>query len=223
MDGETAACRAPSRCLIPALWPTLLPKLLPSSVNHTVVRRRPSHCRHPRCFMPPSMPPLSVIDTHVVVATSLSPMLSSAAAAAATMTAVSAAIAAAFWLIVVRGPCLVHYPPPPLPHLSRHLMTSSSHCGCWRRMTPTTAKPMPGGHRVVVALPHRCQSPLAATACLLCCCHRLCHLHSPWRWQNDWRRQRGSLTTVRQPHCLANHGRIWLYDTHTGYCLTRFS
>jgi hypothetical protein len=141
VDGETAACQAPSRCLIPVLWPTLLPMLLPSSINHTVVRCQPSHCHHPRCFTPLSTLPLSAIDTHIVVATSLSPMLSSAAAAAAATTTVSTAIAAAFWLIIVCGPCPVCYPPPPLPCLSRHLMTSSSHRGRWPRTILTPAKP----------------------------------------------------------------------------------
>jgi hypothetical protein len=68
VDGETAACRAPSHCLVPAHWPTLSPTLSPSSVDHTVVRRQPSHCRHPRCFPPPSIPLLSSIDTQIVVA-----------------------------------------------------------------------------------------------------------------------------------------------------------
>jgi hypothetical protein len=68
VDVETAACRAPSRCFVPALWPTLSPTSSPSFVDHTVVRHRPSHCRHPRCFPPPSTPLLSDIDTHVVVA-----------------------------------------------------------------------------------------------------------------------------------------------------------
>jgi hypothetical protein len=68
VDGETAACRAPSCCLIPALWSMLLPTSSPSFVDHTIGHRRPSHCRHPRFFPPPSMPLLSAIDTHVVVA-----------------------------------------------------------------------------------------------------------------------------------------------------------
>ncbi len=185
VNRETAACRAPFHCLIPMLWPTLLPTSLPSSIDHTIVRRQPSHCCHPHCFMPPSMLPLSAVNTYVVVATSSSPMLLSAAAAAAATTTVSAAIAAAFWLIVVCGPCPVRYPLPPLPRLSRCLMTSSSHRGRWHRTTPTPAEPMPGGHWVVVALPHWCPSPLVAMACSLCCCCRLCHLHLPRRWQND--------------------------------------
>jgi hypothetical protein len=68
VDGETAACQASSRCLVPALWPTLLPTLLPSSINHTILCRQPSNCHHPRCFLMQSMPPLSAIKTHLVVA-----------------------------------------------------------------------------------------------------------------------------------------------------------
>jgi hypothetical protein len=210
VDRETAACWPPSPCLIPVLWPTLLPTALPSSIDHTVICCQPSHCRHPRCFTPPSMPPLSAINTHVVVATLSSPMLLSAAAAAAaaaTTTAVFAAIAAAFWLIVVCGPCLVRYLPPPLPCSSSHLTTSSSHSGRWRQTMPTPVKPMPGGHWVVHALLHWRPSPLAATACSLRCCCRLCHLHSPRRRQNDWRRRQQSTTTFRQPHHLANRRR----------------
>jgi hypothetical protein len=67
VDGETAACRAPSRCLVPALWPTLSPTLSPSSVIHTVVRHRPIHCFHPHFFLPLSTPLLSAINIHVVV------------------------------------------------------------------------------------------------------------------------------------------------------------
>jgi hypothetical protein len=186
VDEETVACRSPSHCLVPVLWPTLLPTLLPSSVNHTVIHHQPSHCCHPRCFPPPSMLLLSAIDTHLLSPTLLSPMLSSTAATAAVaMTAISAATAAAFWLIVVCGPCLLCYPPPPLSCLSCCLMTVSSHHGRWCQTMPTPAKPMPGGHWVVVALPHWHPSPLAGTAHLLCpcCCH--CHLHSQqWR-QND--------------------------------------
>ncbi len=65
-------------------------------------------------------------------------------ATAAAMTAISAAIAADFWLIVVCGPCPVHYSPPPLPRSSCRLMTLSSHRGHRHCMTLTLAKPMPG-------------------------------------------------------------------------------
>jgi hypothetical protein len=68
VDGETAACQAPSRCLVLAIWPMLLPTLLPSSINHTVARHQPSHCHHLCCFPPPSTPLLSAIDTHIVIA-----------------------------------------------------------------------------------------------------------------------------------------------------------
>jgi hypothetical protein len=68
VDRETAACRPPSRCIIPTLWPMLLPTSLPSSVNHTVVRRQPSHCHQPHCFLTPSTLLLSAINAHVIVA-----------------------------------------------------------------------------------------------------------------------------------------------------------
>ncbi len=65
---ETAACGAPSCCLVPVLWPTLSPTSSPSSVDHTIVCRQPSHCCHPHCFPPPSTPLLSAIDIHIVIA-----------------------------------------------------------------------------------------------------------------------------------------------------------
>jgi hypothetical protein len=68
VDGETTACQAPSCCLVPVHCSMLLPTLLPSSVDHTIVPRPPSHCCHPRCFLPSSTPLLSAIDTHVIVA-----------------------------------------------------------------------------------------------------------------------------------------------------------
>jgi hypothetical protein len=191
-DRETMACRAPySVVLSPRFGPRCCqrcrppPSTTPSSavdpaivVIHVVFRR----CQRRRCL--PSTPTLSL-------PTLSSPMSSSAAAAAAAITtAVSAAIAAAFWLIVVCGPCLVCNPPPPLPRSSCRLMTSSSHRGRRRWMTPTPARPMPGGHRFVVALIHRRPSPLAATARSLRGCRRRCHLHSPRRRQNDRRRRR---------------------------------
>ncbi len=68
MDGETAACWAPSHCFIPVLWPTLLPRLLPSSIDRTIICRQPRNCHHPGCF--PLLPTLllSAIDTHVLIA-----------------------------------------------------------------------------------------------------------------------------------------------------------
>ncbi len=95
----------------------------------------------------------------------------------------------------------VCYPCPPLPSLSPCLMTSSSHCGHWCWMTLNPTKLMPGGHRVVNALPHQNPSPLTATACSLHCCCCLCHLHL-LRWQkNDWRRQQRLTTVGGRPHC----------------------
>jgi hypothetical protein len=52
--------------------------------------------------------------------------------------------------------CCMWKPPPPLPCLSRCSMTSYSDRGRWHRTLATPTEPMPGGHRVVVALPHRC-------------------------------------------------------------------
>ena len=73
-------------------------------------------------------------------------------------------------------------PPPPQPSLPLswwqwplHSQPSPLSSSCWRRTTPTPAKPMPGGHQVVITLPHWCPSLLAAMACLLCC-HRCCPL-----------------------------------------------
>jgi hypothetical protein len=131
VDGKTAACWAPFRCLVPALWPRLLPTLLPSSINHTVVCCQPSHCCHPRYFPLLSTLLLSAIDTHVVIAHVFVTQD-----------------------VVRRRRCHYHdrrfcryrcrfladcclwtlpgaLPAPPLPRLPRHLMMSSSHCGRW--------------------------------------------------------------------------------------------
>ncbi len=97
VDGETTACRAPSHCLVPALWPRLSPTSSPSRFG--------PGCR-PRRRPPPSTTPSSPVNpdsvvTHVVfrcrqrrrclpstpmssLPTSLSPMSSSAATTATT-------------------------------------------------------------------------------------------------------------------------------------------
>ena len=136
-------------------------------------------------------------------------LLAAAAAATAAMTAASTAIAAAIAVAIAAAiaaaflvDCCMWNPPLPLPRLSHCLMKSSSHRGHRCQTTPNPAKPMPGSHRVIIALPHWPPSPLAATACLLCrrCCHR-CHKHLPLRQQNDWRRRQQSTTAGRQLHC----------------------
>ena len=70
--------------------------------------------------------------------------------------------------------CCMWKPPPPLPCLSRHSMTLSSHHGRRHRTTATPAEPMPGGHRVVIALPHR---------------RRIFAPHRRRATRNDWRSQ----------------------------------
>jgi hypothetical protein len=193
----------------------------------------PGSCCCPRCCPPPSMTPSSTVDPAIVVAhivvhrhqschclpsTPMSslPTSSSAAAAAtataaataaaAATTAVFSAIAATFWLIVVYGPCPVRYPLPSLPSLSRCSMMLSSHRGRWRRTMPTPAKPMPGSHQVILALPCWCPSPLVATAHSLH--HRCPHCH-PHRGSG---RMIGGGGNDQQPlagNCIiiANHGR----------------
>jgi len=181
----------------------------------------------PRCCPSPSTTSSSAVDPAIVIAhvvvrrhqhrhflpstpTSLSPTLSSPTSSLPMSTPTSLFAAAAAAAAVRRHDrrfrryrcqflvdCCMWNPPHPLHHSSRRSMTSSYHRGRRCRTTPTPADARRGGHRVIVVLPHRRPSSLAATACLPCRCSCRCHPHPPRRRQNDRRRWQRSMTAGR--------------------------
>ncbi len=113
----------------------------PSAVDNILVRCQPSHRCHPCCCPPLSMPLLSAIDTHVIVAHILAHVILCHRRRHCRHSHRFRRTCCRFLV-----DCCMYNSRPPLSCSSCHLMMSSSHHGRLRQMTPTPAEPMPGGH-----------------------------------------------------------------------------